>query len=134
MMKKILVAAMLASSLASFALPAFSAERGYRNAPPPAREEAMPQARRGFVWAPGYWARKGRQYYWVNGTWVRERRGYHYNQAQWVERDGRWYLVQGGWKRGDRDGDGIPNRVDRDRDGDGVRNRDDRRPNDPRRY
>ncbi|HTE15042.1 MAG TPA: hypothetical protein VK642_08180 [Burkholderiales bacterium] len=36
--------------------------------------------------------------------------------------------------RGDRDRDGVPNRVDRDRDGDGVRNSQDRRPNDPRRY
>ena len=36
--------------------------------------------------------------------------------------------------RGDRDRDGIPNRVDRDRDGDGVRNSQDRRPDDPRRY
>lgn len=35
---------------------------------------------------------------------------------------------------GDRDRDGVPNRVDRDRDGDGVRNSQDRRPNDPRRY
>ena len=37
-------------------------------------------------------------------------------------------------RQGDRDRDGIPNRVDRDRDGDGVPNRQDRRPNDPRRY
>jgi hypothetical protein len=36
--------------------------------------------------------------------------------------------------RGDRDRDGIPNRMDRDRDGDGVPNRQDRRPDDPRRY
>ena len=36
--------------------------------------------------------------------------------------------------RGDRDRDGVPNRVDRDRDGDGVPNRQDSRPNDPRRY
>ena len=36
--------------------------------------------------------------------------------------------------QGDRDRDGVPNRVDRDRDGDGVRNRSDRRPGDPRRY
>jgi len=35
---------------------------------------------------------------------------------------------------GDRDRDGIPNRVDRDRDGDGVRNRYDRRPDNPYRY
>jgi hypothetical protein len=39
-----------------------------------------------------------------------------------------------GARTGDRDRDGIPNRVDRDRDGDGVPNRQDRRPDDPRRY
>ncbi len=39
-----------------------------------------------------------------------------------------------GDNRGDRDRDGVPNRVDRDRDGDGVPNRQDRRPDDPRRY
>lgn len=39
-----------------------------------------------------------------------------------------------GANRGDRDRDGVPNRVDRDRDGDGVRNTQDRRPDDPRRY
>jgi hypothetical protein len=36
-----------------------------------------------------------------------------------------------GARGGDRDHDGVPNRVDRDRDGDGVPNRHDRRPNDP---
>lgn len=36
-------------------------------------------------------------------------------------------------QRGDRDRDGIPNRVDRDRDGDGVPNRIDRRPDNPNR-
>ncbi|WP_265942443.1 hypothetical protein [Dechloromonas sp. A34] len=39
-----------------------------------------------------------------------------------------------GGHRGDRDRDGVPNRVDRDRDNDGVPNRHDSRPNDPRRY
>jgi hypothetical protein len=34
----------------------------------------------------------------------------------------------------DRDGDGVPNRVDRDRDGDGVPNRYDGRPANPNRY
>jgi hypothetical protein len=54
-------------------------------------------------------------------------------------------MERGGWRsgdrvngpRGDRDGDGIPNaveRANRDRDGDGVRNRDDARPNNPNRY
>ena len=39
-----------------------------------------------------------------------------------------------GVHHGDRDRDGVPDRVDRDRDGDGVPNRQDRRPDDPRRY
>ena len=34
-----------------------------------------------------------------------------------------------GWR--DRDGDGVPDRVDRDRDGDGVHTRRDARPNNP---
>ena len=38
------------------------------------------------------------------------------------------------YRDGDRDHDGIPNRVDRDRDGDGVRNRQDSNPNNPNRY
>jgi hypothetical protein len=45
-------------------------------------------------------------------------------------RDGR----DGGAYRGDRDGDGVPNRADRDRDGDGIPNRQDNRPNQPSRY
>ena len=39
-----------------------------------------------------------------------------------------------GGHHGDRDRDGIPNRVDRDRDNDGIPNRRDNYPNDPRRY
>lgn len=39
-----------------------------------------------------------------------------------------------GGHRGDRDRDGVPNRVDRDRDNDGVPNSQDRRPNNPNRY
>jgi hypothetical protein len=40
---------------------------------------------------------------------------------------------RGGWRRGDRDGDGVRNGRDRDRDGDGVPNRVDSRPNNPNR-
>ena len=28
------------------------------------------------------------------------------------DRDGRWNMNRGGWRRGDRDGDGVPNRLD----------------------
>jgi hypothetical protein len=42
----------------------------------------------------------------------------------WVERDGRWAYQAGRWERGNRN---------RDRDGDGVPNRMDRAPNNPNR-
>jgi hypothetical protein len=41
---------------------------------------------------------------------------------------------RGNVRSGDRDRDGVPNRMDRDRDGDGVRNSQDRAPDNPRRY
>jgi hypothetical protein len=57
----------------------------------------------------------------MRGSWMRERRGYRYNQPIWVERNGRWFMERGHWRRGDRDGDGVPNRQDR-------------APNNPNRY
>jgi hypothetical protein len=42
-------------------------------------------------------------------------------------------MQRGEWRRGDRDHDGVPNRMDRDKDGDGVPNRLDNRPNNPNR-
>jgi hypothetical protein len=81
-------------------------------APPRPRAEAVPAPRRDYVWVPGYWNWTGRRHVWVPGTWMRERRGYVYGQPQWVQRDGRWELHRGGWKRGDRDGDGVPNSRD----------------------
>ena len=84
-----------------------------RIAPPPPRQEAIPVVRPGYAWVPGYWDWRGQRHVWVNGTWVRERRGYVYAEPRWVERDGHWELRRGQWARGDRDGDGVPNRVDR---------------------
>ena len=91
-----------------------------REAPPPLRDEAVPALRRGHHWVPGYWRWQGRRHVWHRGTWVRARPGYAYTNPSWVERDGRWQFRQGQWARGDRDGDGVPNRLDR-------------RPNDPTR-
>ena len=137
MFKKLLLAVVVAGSLGSVAAPTLAQDYGYRRGPPEPRQEAVPQPRRGQVWVPGHWERRDRQFVWVKGTWVRERRGHVFQPAHWEQRqDGRWYYVKGHWRRGggDRDGDGIPNRVDRDRDNDGVPNKADRRPNDPRRY
>ena len=133
MLKRIILAAAVAGAIGSVAIPA-SAQIIVRIAPPPPRAESVPAPRRGSIWVPGHWDWRNPQHVWVGGTWVRERRGYSYNQPQWVERNGRWQMTRGNWRRGDRDGDGIPNRMDRDRDGDGVRNSQDRAPDNPRRY
>ena len=132
MMKKLLLAALVAGSFSAVSMPAFSATTIIvREAPPELRTERVPQARRGYVWAPGHWEWKRNRHVWVKGYWVKARRGYVYDAPEWRERDGRWEMRRGGWRRGDRDGDGVPNGRDRDRDGDGVPNRADDRPNNP---
>ena len=135
MIKTARATAILATSLGTISVPAAAAPYGVSIdvAPPAPRVERMPAPRRGYVWTPGYWNWVGHRHVWVPGAWVRERRGYAYAQPQWVQRNGHWELQRGQWRRGDRDRDGIPNRMDRDRDGDGVPNAVDRRPNDPRR-
>ena len=148
MIARIASLTLVAAAAASF-LPAATAAPvnvDIRVGPPAARYEAVPAARRGYVWTPGYWDRRGNRYAWVSGAWVRERPGYVYTQPTWVNEGGRYHFYRGAWARGDRDRDGVPNRFDRDRDndgvrnrndrdrdGDGVRNRDDRRPDNPNR-
>jgi hypothetical protein len=99
--------------------------------PPPPAYEYTPAARRGHVWVPGHWEWRGNDHVWVQGHFLRARPGHYYSQPQWVQHGDRWGYRGGGWIRGDRDRDGVPNRYDRDRDGDGVRNRHDRAPNNP---
>ena len=109
-----LVSALMAAGLlggAALPLPSIAAVDIYVNtAPPPPRHERVPDARRGYVWAPGYWNWQGNRHVWVKGHWVKERRGYAYRANEWVEHDGRWKLRRSGW---DRDHDGIPNSRDR---------------------
>ena len=112
MIRKIILAAMVAASFGSIATPATAAVV-VQVAPPPPRTEVVPAPRRGYVWVVGHWEWKNRHHQWVKGTWLRERRGYQYNQPTWTQRNGGWYMERGGWKRGDRDGDGVPNRQDR---------------------
>jgi hypothetical protein len=122
MMKKLLIATLLAGSLGSIAAPATSAILVVRQAPPAPRVERIPEARRGQIWIPGHWDWRSNRYVWVKGKFMRDRKGYMYDQPTWEERDGRWHRVGGNWRRGNRDNDG-----------DGVRNRDDARPNNPNR-
>ena len=134
MFKKAIFTTLIAASLGAGAVPqAVAADVIVRVAPPAPRVEVAPAPRRGYVWVPGYWDYRGHRHVWIDGTWVRERRGYRYVGPRWVERNGGYVIERGRWARGDRDHDGIPNRVDRDRDGDGVPNRFDRAPDNPRR-
>lgn len=141
MKRKLLLAALAVSSIGVIPLTA-SADVWVNVAPPAPRHEVIPHERHGYVWAPGYWDRRGHEWVWVRGHWVKERRGMYWHPQRWVERDGRWVREGGRWDREryvdnrgmrDRDRDGVPNRYDRDRDGDGVANRFDAAPNNPRR-
>jgi hypothetical protein len=152
MQRKTLLAAAFAASLLGFgaAAQAQSFNAVVSVAPPPPRHEVLPDARPGWVWAPGHYEYRGNEYAWIDGRWMRDRAGYEYREARWVQRaDGSWILVGNNWERriaerrdrqfarnhpgGDYDGDGISNRNDRDIDGDGVPNRRDSAPYNPRR-
>lgn len=134
--RKLLVGALFASTVACISVPA-AAEIYVQIAPPAPRHEVIPAPRVGHVWAPGYWDWRNGRHVWVRGRWERDRRGMYFHPGRWVERDGRWYMERSRWDKrgpgGDRDRDGVPNRVDRDRDNDGVPNRYDSAPNNPRR-
>ncbi|HEV7576174.1 MAG TPA: YXWGXW repeat-containing protein [Caldimonas sp.] len=84
-----------------------------RVAPPPPRTEVVPAARAGYAWVPGYWDWRGHRHVWMSGHWERARRGYVYREPRWEQSGDRWRLNRGMWARGDRDGDGVPNAVDR---------------------
>ena len=144
--RKLLLAAMAFSSIGVMPLAANADRVIYVDRePPPVRHEVIPAARPGFVWQEGYWDWRNGRHVWVKGHWVKERRGYYWHPTRWEQRDGRWVFERGTWSReryahargvnpnGDRDRDGIPNRVDRDKDGDGVPNRFDSAPNNPNR-
>jgi len=68
-------------------------------APPSPRVEVIPAPRRGYVWAPGYWAWRGHRHVWHDGQWVRARAGYRWVPDRW-ERDGdRYHYYRGYWDR-----------------------------------
>jgi len=146
-MKRILTAAaaFLAISSAAF-IPATASAAGagagvgvgagdviiVRTQPPAPRREVVPAARRGYEWAPGYWNWNGRRHVWTKGHWERVRPGYAYARPVWSQGKNGWELDRGGWRHGDRaDRHDGPRRGDRD--GDGVPNRADDHPNNPRR-
>lgn len=114
-MKKLILAASAATllGLGAFTVPTLAQAQPIINvqvAPPPPRFERVPPPRRGYAWAPGHWEWRGGRHVWVRGEYLRARPGYAYRAPEWREREGRWEMRRGGW---DRDGDGVPNRMDR---------------------
>ena len=83
------------------AAPQVSLGIGIELAPPPTRFERPPPARRGYVWAPGYWRwdARARGYVWARGYWVQARPGWHYHRADWVHGRHGWEFQPGGWRR-----------------------------------
>jgi len=140
--RKLLLGALAAASIGMTSIPAAAAVSIYLDvAPPAARYEVVPAPRVGYIWAPGVWEWRNGRHVWVRGHWLRQRQGMYWHPDRWEQADGRWLFKRGAWDReryaqrpyGDRDRDGVPNRVDRDRDGDGVPNRFDNAPDNPRR-
>ena len=114
--RRTLLTALYIAALGGLAVPvtANAEIQVYLNmAPPPVRYEAVPAPRVGYIWAPGYWNARNNRHYWQAGHWERDRKGYHYNQPAWTQHNDRWQLERGRWNKSDRDGDGVPNSVDR---------------------
>jgi hypothetical protein len=68
-------------------------------APPPARVEVVPEMRRGYTWAPGYWSWNRDRHVWVNGRTMRTRTGYAWAPDRWEEAGGRHEFRPGRWTR-----------------------------------
>src|SRR5512132_4218014 len=96
-MKKVLVSALFAAGMIGAGVTPLSSAADVavqlNVAPPALRYEAVPVARRGYVWAPGYWQWNAgaSRHDWAVGHWVQARPGYAYRSPQWIERDGRWH-------------------------------------------
>ncbi|MDQ6684261.1 MAG: hypothetical protein M3Z16_03970 [Pseudomonadota bacterium] len=112
MLKKLTLAAVVAGA-AAFSAPALARDIYVDVAPPALRHEVVPAPRAGYIWGPGYWDYRGGRHHWVRGNWVRERRGYVYTHPSWANEGNRWHYNRANWARGDRDHDGVPNRLDR---------------------
>lgn len=67
-------------------------------APPAERHELAPKARDGYVWAPGYWAWRGRFYTWTSGTWIVTHGGQHWVADRWEPQGSQWHYSPGHWE------------------------------------
>lgn len=139
-MKKTLIAsALLAGALlfgqTAFGQVSFGISIGAPPPPPRAYYNRPPLPGPGYVWVDGFWYPNGGRYAWRPGYWALPPRTGGY----WIApryQGGRYYNGYWGFRGGDRDRDGVPNRYDNfdnrrgggfDRDRDGVPDRYERR-------
>ena len=121
--RKLLLGALATAAIGVMPLPSLADTGVYVDIAPPApRYEVVPAPRAGYVWVPGFWDWRGHRHVWVKGHFERERHGMYWHPNRWVQHENRWSLEHGHWdrerfaeneRRGDRDGDGVPNRFDR---------------------
>lgn len=95
----ILVATFAGTACVSAPEPRTRVVVGIRGEPPAPRVIVAPSARRGFVYAPGYWQWRGKRYVWIDGRYIRERRGQVWVADRYERRGGDWILVRGHWQR-----------------------------------
>jgi hypothetical protein len=82
--------------------PALASARTYVDidiAPPAPREEVIPAARVGYVWAPGYWSWRHHDHVWVSGHYIHEHHGHHWVADRWGDYHGRYRYEPGHWDR-----------------------------------
>jgi hypothetical protein len=82
--------------------PGLALARGYLEvevAPPEPREEVIPEARVGYVWAPGYWEWRHHEHVWVRGHYIRAHHGRHWVAATWTHEGQRYRFQAGHWDR-----------------------------------
>jgi hypothetical protein len=70
--------------------------------PPHVRYEAVPQARSGYIWAPGFWVWDGGHHQWHDGRWVAQRSGYRYTPERWEQRGDRYHYRAARWDQDSR--------------------------------
>lgn len=101
--RTIVLFALMACSLSACAVSEPTRHHGARVAilvaPPPPRVVVVPEARAGFVWAPGYWRWNGHEHVWIEGRWLRARPGWHWVPERWEQRGDRWHFEEGRWER-----------------------------------
>jgi len=88
--------------IAAMATPMLASARTYVDvelAPPEARVELVPEARRGYAWAPGYYNYSHREHVWVGGRYIHQRHGHHWTADRWEQRGDRWHHEAGRWDR-----------------------------------